>query len=103
MLYRVRGRLREERREEFFRILIDGTVREQQPDGREIVASMRRAVLRDGWAQWTETCYCPTPLEHERATVYDRFFEEIEAEPIEDPGDPQGPSFWRYLEGGSGG
>jgi hypothetical protein len=24
--------------------------------------------------RWTETCYRPTPLQHERATVLDRYF-----------------------------
>ena len=33
----------------------------------------------------TETCYCPTPLQHERATVLDRYFTGIETKVIEKP------------------
>jgi hypothetical protein len=35
--------------------------------------------------RWTETCYCPTPLEHERATVLDRYFTRIETRVIDKP------------------
>ena len=30
--------------------------------------------------------YCPTPLQHERATVYDRHFTDLETEEVEDYG-----------------
>jgi hypothetical protein len=35
--------------------------------------------------RWTETCYCPTPLQHERATVLDRYFTGIETNVIDKP------------------
>ncbi|MFQ5913792.1 MAG: hypothetical protein ACE5JS_11470 [Nitrospinota bacterium] len=101
MLYHVRGKFLDEKREEFFRILTDDTVQGQEPDGREIVASMRRAVRREGLVEWTETCYCAAPLAHERGTVYDRFFREIETEPIESAPPLEGESFWSYLETGT--
>lgn len=101
MLYRVRGKFLDEKREEFFRILTDGTVQSQQPDGPEIVASMRRAVRKGGDVEWTETCYCSTPLAHERGTVLDRFFSEIETETIDSPPPLEGESFWNYLETGA--
>ena len=46
------------------------------PDrGTEIVAAMKRArATADGVVRWTETCYCATPLQRERATVLDRYF-----------------------------
>ncbi|MFQ5694246.1 MAG: hypothetical protein ACE5IM_14570, partial [Nitrospinota bacterium] len=100
MRYHVRGRFLDDRREEFFRALTDGTVASQQPDGPEILASMRRAVRRDDRVEWTETCYCATPLAHERETVLDRFFSEIETEPIDADPALEGESFWAYLEGG---
>jgi hypothetical protein len=41
----------------------------------EIIAAMSRArVAPDGTVRWTETCYCPTPLQHEPAAVLDRYF-----------------------------
>jgi hypothetical protein len=100
MLYRVQANFIEERREEFLRILTDGTVSSQKPEGQEIVASMRRAVRRDSRVEWAETCYCSPPLAHERATVYDRFFTDIKTEPIESNTPLQGESFWEYLESG---
>lgn len=97
MLYRVWGKFDSSRKQEFRRILTDGTVEGQRPDGKEIVASMRRAVRRGGRVEWWETCYCPTPLEHERATVYDRFFTGLETEEVGRPPALSGDSFWDYL------
>ena len=76
--YRVRARLREETAGELQRLLRDGTIAAQQPDGREIVASMGRAVVKDdGSIEWSSVCYCEPPLQHERSTVYDRFFDDL--------------------------
>ena len=47
--------------------LTDGSIEKQKPDGKEIVASMQRAVIDDeDFVRWSEVCYCPTPLQHER-------------------------------------
>lgn len=98
MYYRVRARLRPGAAPDLYRILTDGTVARQRPDGPEIVASMRRAVCIGEEVHWTETCYCPTPLRHERATVYDRFFAEMVAEPApEEARPPEGASLWERL------
>ena len=98
MYYRVRARLRPGAAPDLYRILTDGTVARQRPDGPEIVASMRRAVCVGEEVHWTETCYCPTPLRHERATVYDRFFAGMVAEPApEEARPPEGASFWERL------
>ena len=76
MHYRVRAQLREETAGEFGRLLRDGTIARQKPDGQEIVESMERAVVTEsGTIEWSEVCYCETPLQHERSTVYDRFFD----------------------------
>ena len=84
MIYAVSGRLVDERRAEFHRKLTDGTIAAQRPDGGEIVASMRRArVSEDGIVRWTELCFCATPLQHERDTVLDHYFSEIETEPVD--------------------
>ena len=57
---------------------MDGTIEGQKPDGREIVASMKRATVDEvGFVRWSEVCYCPTPLEHERETVYDLYFTDL--------------------------
>jgi hypothetical protein len=84
MLYSVSAKLISDRAPEFNRRLTDGSIAAQRPDGAEIVAAMRRArVGSDGAVRWTETCFCPTPLQHERAMVLDRYFTEIETKVID--------------------
>ena len=78
--------------------LNDGTIEHQQPDGREILASMRRAVMKGGRVEWEETCYCSTPLRHERMTVYDQFFEDMEIRPLNGTVEMRGDRFWDYLQ-----
>jgi hypothetical protein len=86
MLYAVSARLVPDLAREFHARLTDGSIAAQRPDGAEIVAAMKRArVAPDGAARWTETCYCPTPLKHERATVLDRYFTGIETRVIDKP------------------
>lgn len=84
MLYAVTARLIPARAAEFHARLTDGSIAAQRPDGPEIVESMQRArAAPDGTARWTETCYCPTPLAHERATVLDRYFTDITTKRID--------------------
>ena len=82
---------------EFWELLNDGTIQRQEPDGREIIDSMKRAVINGDLVEWYETCYCSPPLRHERVTVYDRFFEAMQIEPIEAPVDLKGQSFWDHV------
>ena len=98
MHYNVKARFDESSAAEFFKKLIDGTIASQKPDGQEIIASMQRAKIdADGVVRWNELCYCNTPLEHERQTVYDHFFSEFEAK--ESPSDEnfEGQPFMEYL------
>ena len=98
MLYRVRAKPIDTALSELYRLLVDGTIANQEPDGEEIVASMRRATLKKGLVEWNETCYCNPPLRHERATVYDRFFTDMKIRPVEVASDKNETSFWTYLE-----
>ena len=83
---------------EFYCKLVDGTIAEQCPDGEEIVASMKRAVLTaPGVAEWFEMFFCPTPLQHERQTQYDSYFSELTAQPVATYGEIQGASLWSYM------
>ena len=78
MIYKVKARIIEETIGEFYRKLANETVAQQRPDGEEIVASMKRAVLTaPGVAEWYEKCFCPTPLYHERQTQYDFYFTDM--------------------------
>jgi hypothetical protein len=86
MLYAVSAKLIADRAREFHARLTDGSIASQRPDGAEIVAAMKRArAAPDGTVRWTETCYWPTPLEHERATVLDHYFTRIETRVINKP------------------
>lgn len=98
MLYRVRARIIGKKLENFFHKLTDESIEKQKPDGMEIVASMRRAKISSpGVVEWCETCYCPTPLAHERQTVYDYFFTEIYTREISSKPEIGGESFWDYM------
>jgi len=100
MHYAVTARFKPETAAEFLQRLSDGTIESQKPDGKEIVASMKRAKIgQDGLVRWSEICYCPTPLEHERETVLDHFFEDIETKEIEGHREFQGEEFWEYVGG----
>ena len=99
MYYRVRARFREETAGEFQRLLRDGTIAAQQPDGREIVASMGRAVVKDdGSIEWSSVCYCEPPLQHERSTLYDRFFEGLTTAAVDGYQTHDGHPFLEYLD-----
>lgn len=97
MRYIVRARPIGAEMPTFWAILNDGTIQAQDPDGSEIVASMKRAVMNEGRVEWHETCYCSPPLRHERSTVYDRFFEDIEIEPLVGSRHLEGERFWDQL------
>src|SRR5205809_629657 len=77
--------------------LNDNTIERQEPDGKEIVASMKRAVMTDNGVEWDETCYCTPPLRHERSSVYDQFFDHMKIEPVTSPLHLHGGRFWDYL------
>jgi hypothetical protein len=97
-LYLIRARPVIAEMARFWDLLNDGTIETQEPDGREIVSSMRRAVMNGDRVEWHETCYCSPPLRHERATVYDQFFADMEIGPLVSTAPPEGESFWHYLE-----
>tara|TARA_B100001245_G_scaffold223289_1_gene196155 strand:- start:230 stop:553 length:324 start_codon:yes stop_codon:yes gene_type:complete len=99
MIYNVRAKIIEEKLDEFYERLTDGTIENQLPDGEEIVSAMKRAVLTEpGLIEWFETCFCPTPLQHERETQYDSYFSEIDTELVQSYGKINGESFWHYME-----
>jgi hypothetical protein len=63
MIYKVKARVIDETIGEFYCKLADGSVAKQRPDGEEIVASMKRAVLTGpGMAEWYEMCFLPHAL-----------------------------------------
>jgi hypothetical protein len=99
VFYSVKARFIEEKLGEFYQKLTDDTVVDQKPDGQEIVDSMKRAkITATKTIQWSETCFCPTPLKHEQATVYDHFLTNFETQTIDDYVEFEGESFFGFLE-----
>jgi hypothetical protein len=94
----VKAKLKSEKLSDFYRVLTDGTVAKQKPDGAEIVAAMKHAkITSPGVIEWHETCYCETPLKHERETVLDKYLADIETELVEERTEIAGESFWMRL------
>ncbi len=98
MRYMVRANFIVPKLGEFLRQLNDGTIAGQEPEGKEILASMQRAkITAPGVIEWCETCYCATPLRHERATVYDHYLTNMQTKEIDADLDIPGDFFWEYL------
>jgi hypothetical protein len=98
MIYSVRARWLSHAAADFYRQLTDGTIVQQHPQGPEILASMRRArVTAPGVVEWTERCHSHPPLEHERRTVYDHHFCDIEATPVHEHDLFPGQPFMQFL------
>jgi len=55
--------------------------------------------MNRGKVEWHQTCYCSPPLRHEGVTIYDRFFSDMEIEPIVASVPLEGESFWQYIQG----
>ncbi len=99
MIYSVKARFIEEKMGEFYRKLTDGTIQNQKPDGQEIVNSMKRAKITEpNTIQWSEMCFCPSPLKHERETVYNHFLTDMETQIIDDYAEFDGELFFEFLE-----
>jgi len=101
MLYKVKAKFHKALLKEFFTKLTDGTIESQKPDGVEIINSMKRAkVTDDETLAWYESCFCATPLKHERKTVYDTYLYDIKTTLVEEKKeDIEGNSFWEQMEG----
>ena len=98
MIYKVKAKIIESKIGEFYQKLTDGTIAHQKPDGPEIIASMKRAVLTEpSVSEWYEMCFCPSPLLHERTTQYDFYFTEMTTTAVEDYGEIEGASLWSYM------
>jgi len=97
-IYRVQAKFDESKAKEFLKLIKSLKLKMQFPDGYEIINSMNRAKIdSSGIVKWTELCYCPTPLKHERGTVYDKYFTDIKTQEIEDHEEVKGKSFLEHL------
>ncbi len=99
MIYSIKAKFISEKMKEFFQKLTDGTIENQKPDGAEIISSMKRAkITKPGVLEWSEMCFCSPPLKHERHTVYNKFFSDMEIKVIDDYVEFEGESFFDYLK-----
>ncbi len=98
MIYSVKARFIEEKTREFYQKLTDGTIKNQEPDGKEIIESMKRAkITAPNVIEWSEMCFCSTPLKHERETIYDNFLIDFETTRIDDYVEYEGEFFMDFL------
>jgi len=98
MIYSVKARYIEKKMSEFYQKLTDGTIQNQKPDGQEIINSMKRAkITESNVIQWSEMCFCPTPLKHERETVYNNFLTDMQIKVIDDYEEYKGEFFMDFL------
>ncbi|MEE8383957.1 MAG: hypothetical protein V3R39_03335 [Nitrosopumilus sp.] len=98
MIYSVKARFIEEKTREFYQKLTDGTIKNQKPDGNEIIESMKRAkITAPNVIEWSEMCFCSTPLKHERETIYDNFLIDFETTRIDDYVEYEGEFFMDFL------
>ncbi len=99
VFYSVKAQFIEEKLGEFYQKLTDGTIANQKPDEYEIVNSIKRAkITATKTIQWSEMCFCPTPLKHEQVTVYDHYLTNFETTVIDDYVEFDGESFFTFLE-----
>ncbi len=99
MFYSIKAQYIEEKMGEFYKKLTDGTIQNQKPDGQEIVNSMKRAkITAPKIIHWSEMCFCPTPLKHERETIYNHFLTDLETKTIDNYVEFDGESFFDFLE-----
>ena len=99
MIYSVKAKFIEDKMGEFYQKLTNGTIQNQKPDGYEIVNSMKRAKITEpNIIQWSEKCFCPTPLKHERETIYNHFLTNMETKVIDDYVEYEGELFFQFLE-----
>ncbi|MCB1186657.1 hypothetical protein KDL29_05755 [bacterium] len=98
MFYEVSALLIEAKAIEFRRILKDGTIRQENPDGREICESMMRARFQDsGRVHWTQASFSSEPLKYEIDSVYRHYFEDIQVNEVEGHISFHGPMFMDHL------
>ena len=98
MFYSIKAQYIEEKLGEFYQKLTDSTISNQKPDGQEIIDSMKRAkITATKTIQWSEMCFCPTPLKHEQATVYNHFLTNFETQTIDNYVEFEGESFFDFF------
>jgi hypothetical protein len=63
--------------------LDSGNISKLKPFGEELNHGLDNARTDDPYAYWVEEDYCSPPLAMERASVLDRYFDEISVDPVD--------------------
>lgn len=81
----VRARPMKELLPNLLRELETGQISELKPFGESLQYSLKNAKIdeSDGYAIWVEEDYCSPPLKEERASVLDKYFEDISVERVD--------------------
>ena len=80
MRYLVRAKLKPGCRQALLDAIDTGTLGQGSVAGGEYLRNMQEArQFPDGTARWVEVCYCPTPLEEERA-YWEEYFELVKVQ-----------------------
>ena len=96
--YSVKAKFIENMMDQFYQKLTDETIANQKPDGNEIIESMKRAkVTGPNTIEWSEMCFCSSPLKHERETVYNHYLTDLETKVVTEYVKFDGESFMEYL------
>ena len=82
-LYLVKAKPRKDLLADLRQELDSGNISKLKPFGEELNHGLDNARTDDHYAYWVEEDYCSPPLAMERASVLDRYFEEISADPVE--------------------
>jgi hypothetical protein len=99
-LYLVRAIPRKELMENLQKELDSGRISRLRPFGEALQYSLENARIDAGYVYWVEEDYCSPPLDMERKSVLDRYFDDIIVERVgsEDEGwnkiDDK-PSLWK--------
>jgi hypothetical protein len=84
MIYSVTAHFTDDRIRGLYQKLMDGSIYSQNPEGKALYYAIKRAkVMSPGLAKWTELCYCTSPLQQERETVLDQYFDQIETQEVD--------------------
>ena len=82
--YLVQARPIDELRKELRQRLDSGEIRVMKPFGQALQYGLDNARLQEnGIAIWEEEDYCVPPLAQERAAILDKYFKELDVEPVE--------------------
>ena len=85
--YLVRAKPKPERLAELATLIEQHAFRSLRPFGKSLTAGLCGARIgADGLALWEEEDYCSPPLAQERAAVLDKYFDDLQVEPVQ-PGE----------------